>query len=101
MSVTQTLSVQVRGLIHRDLGTSTAYVSWVTTGPLLSAAVVMPLLGRFGGRHGKKPTPVAVLVAVIGRLGPRVPTARASAGRARRARTAFQLRPWGRPLPIR
>ncbi|WP_327350738.1 MFS transporter [Streptomyces sp. NBC_01304] len=67
VSMMQTLPVPILGLIQRDLGTSTANVSWVTTATLLSAAVFTPLLGRFGDQHGKKPTLVAVLgVMVVG-----------------------------------
>ncbi len=65
VSMMQTLVVPILGLIQRDLDTSSADVSWVTTATLLSAAVFTPLLGRFGDQHGKKKTLVAVLVVMV------------------------------------
>ncbi|MFI9722501.1 MFS transporter [Streptomyces sp. NPDC052396] len=65
VSMMQTLVVPILGLIQRDLGTSSANVSWVTTATLLSAAVFTPLLGRFGDQHGKKKTLVGVLVVMV------------------------------------
>ncbi|MEU3355793.1 MFS transporter [Streptomyces sp. NPDC037389] len=65
VSMMQTLVVPILGLIQKDLGTSSANVSWVTTATLLSAAVFTPLLGRFGDQHGKKKTLVAVLVVMV------------------------------------
>ncbi|MFQ6195025.1 MFS transporter [Streptomyces sp. NPDC000405] len=65
VSMMQTLVVPILGLIQKDLHTSSANVSWVTTATLLSAAVFTPLLGRFGDQHGKKKTLVAVLVVMV------------------------------------
>ncbi|GHF49686.1 MFS transporter [Streptomyces morookaense] len=65
VSMMQTLVVPILGLIQRDLHTTSANVSWVTTATLLSAAVFTPLLGRFGDQHGKKRTLVGVLVVMV------------------------------------
>ncbi|RLU92124.1 MFS transporter [Streptomyces griseocarneus] len=65
VSMMQTLVVPILGLIQKDLGTSSANVSWVTTATLLSAAVFTPLLGRFGDQHGKKKTLVGVLIVMV------------------------------------
>ncbi|MFF4739093.1 MFS transporter [Streptomyces sp. NPDC001262] len=65
VSMMQTLVVPILGLIQRDLHTTSANVSWVTTATLLSAAVFTPLLGRFGDQHGKKQTLVGVLVVMV------------------------------------
>ncbi|MFF4406921.1 MFS transporter [Streptomyces sp. NPDC001404] len=65
VSMMQTLVVPILGLIQRDLHTTSADVSWVTTATLLSAAVFTPLLGRFGDQHGKKQTLVGVLVVMV------------------------------------
>lgn len=40
--------------IQRELGTSTATVTWVLTGFLLSASVATPILGRLGDMFGKE-----------------------------------------------
>ncbi|MGW1074070.1 MFS transporter [Streptomyces sp. NPDC002537] len=65
VSMMQTLVVPILGLIQKDLGTTSANVSWVTTATLLSAAVFTPLLGRFGDQHGKKKTLVGVLIVMV------------------------------------
>ncbi|GAA3070776.1 hypothetical protein GCM10020000_64160 [Streptomyces olivoverticillatus] len=65
VSMMQTLVVPILGLIQKDLHTTSANVSWVTTATLLSAAVFTPLLGRFGDQHGKKKTLVGVLIVMV------------------------------------
>jgi len=63
-AVMQSLVIPVLPLIREQLGTSTAGVTWVLTGNLLSAAIATPILGRVGDLFGKK----WVLVATLGVL---------------------------------
>ncbi|WP_217913775.1 MFS transporter [Miltoncostaea marina] len=50
----QTLVVPALPTIQRDLGTTTAWATWVFTGFLLTSAVATPLLGKLGDTYGKK-----------------------------------------------
>ncbi|MEU7937594.1 MFS transporter [Microbispora bryophytorum] len=61
VSMMQTLTVPILGVIQRDLHTTTAGASWLTTATLLSAAVCTPLLGRYGDQHGARRTLIGVL----------------------------------------
>jgi MFS family permease len=47
------LSISVK-VIAVDLHSTPSTITWVTTGPILVAAVGMPLLGRFGDLHGHR-----------------------------------------------
>ena len=50
----QTLVVPALPTIQRDLGTTTAWTTWVFTGFLLTSAVATPLLGKLGDTYGKR-----------------------------------------------
>jgi MFS family permease len=65
VSMMQTLVVPILGVIQRDLHTTGADASWLTTATLLSAAICTPLLGRFGDQHGTKPTLIGVLALTL------------------------------------
>lgn len=63
----QTLVVPAMPTIQRDLDTSTAWVTWVFTGFLLTSAVATPLLGKLGDTFGKKRLLViAMAIFVVG-----------------------------------
>ncbi|MFI7629219.1 MFS transporter [Microbispora rosea] len=61
VSMMQTLTVPILGVIQRDLHTTTAGASWLTTATLLSAAVCTPLLGRYGDQNGARRPLIGVL----------------------------------------
>ncbi|GAB3131534.1 MFS transporter [Microbispora hainanensis] len=61
VSMMQTLTVPILGVVQRDLHTTTTAASWLTTATLLSAAVCTPLLGRYGDQHGARRTLIGVL----------------------------------------
>ena len=50
----QTLVIPALPALQRDLGTSTAWATWLLTGFLLSASVLTPLLGKLGDQYGKE-----------------------------------------------
>jgi predicted MFS family arabinose efflux permease len=50
----QTLVIPALPALKEDLGTSTAWVTWLLTAFLLSASVLTPLLGKLGDQYGKE-----------------------------------------------
>ena len=58
----QTMVVPALPELQRELGASTAWVTWVMTGFLLAAAVLTPILGKLGDRFGKE----RLLVVALG-----------------------------------
>lgn len=66
VAMMQTLVVPIIGLIQHKLGTSASGVSWVITANLLAAAVMTPLLGRYGDQHGKRKVLLACLIMMLG-----------------------------------
>jgi len=66
VAMMQTLVVPIIGLIQHKLGTSASGVSWVITANLLAAAVMTPLLGRYGDQHGKRKVLLACLIMMFG-----------------------------------
>ncbi|MFB6890432.1 MFS transporter [Kitasatospora sp. NPDC056327] len=54
-SVVQTAVVPILPSLARELGVSGSSITWLMTANLLSAAVLTPLLGRFGDLRGRKP----------------------------------------------
>ena len=66
----QTMVVPALPELQRELGASTAWVTWVMTGFLLSAAVLTPILGKLGDRYGKERLlVVALLIFLVGCVG--------------------------------
>jgi MFS family permease len=61
-SLVQTSVVPILPTLQKELDVSAAGITWLMTANLLSAAVLTPLLARFGDLHGRKP----VLVIAIG-----------------------------------
>lgn len=60
----QTLVVPLIGQLPQILGSSPENTSWVITATLLTAAVSVPITGRLGDIHGKRP----ILIASLGLL---------------------------------
>src|ERR1041384_2930310 len=60
-AVLQSLVACALSTIGRDLGASTADVSWILTAYLLSASVLTPILGRLGDMVGKRRVLIGVL----------------------------------------
>jgi EmrB/QacA subfamily drug resistance transporter len=60
-SLAQTALLPGIGRLGRDLNASTADVSWVMSGYLVSAAILTPVFGRLGDMLGKKPMLIVVL----------------------------------------
>ncbi|MFI5526927.1 MFS transporter [Kitasatospora sp. NPDC051853] len=54
-SVVQTAVVPILPSLARELDVSGSSITWLMTANLLSAAVLTPLLGRFGDLRGRKP----------------------------------------------
>jgi EmrB/QacA subfamily drug resistance transporter len=53
-SLQQTMIVPALPTLQRDLGTTTAWATWLLTGFLLVAAVATPILGKLGDQYGKE-----------------------------------------------
>jgi len=64
-AVLQSLVAPALSTIGRDLGASTADVSWILTAYLLSASVLTPILGRLGDMVGKRRVLIVVLVVLL------------------------------------
>jgi len=64
-SVLQSLVAPALATIGKDLGASTADVSWILTAYLLSASVLTPILGRLGDMVGKRRIMIVVLVLLL------------------------------------
>ncbi len=65
VAMLQTLVVPILGLMQSTLGTSAGGISWVVTANLLAAAVMTPLLGRYGDQHGKRKVLLGCLVLML------------------------------------
>ncbi|MGZ4556053.1 MAG: MFS transporter [Mycobacteriaceae bacterium] len=66
VAMMQTLVVPILGLMQHKLGVSAGGISWVVTANLLAAAVMTPLLGRYGDQHGKRKVLLACLILMLG-----------------------------------
>ncbi|SNT50027.1 drug resistance transporter, EmrB/QacA subfamily [Asanoa hainanensis] len=64
-AVLQSLVAPALSTIGRDLGASTADVSWILTAYLLSASVLTPILGRLGDMVGKRRVLIGVLATLL------------------------------------
>ncbi|MEV4622284.1 MFS transporter [Asanoa sp. NPDC049573] len=64
-AVLQSLVAPALSTIGRDLGASTADVSWILTAYLLSASVLTPILGRLGDMIGKRRVLIVVLMVLL------------------------------------
>ncbi|GIF63905.1 MFS transporter [Asanoa ishikariensis] len=64
-AVLQSLVAPALSTIGRDLGASTADVSWILTAYLLSASVLTPILGRLGDMVGKRRVLIGVLATLF------------------------------------
>jgi EmrB/QacA subfamily drug resistance transporter len=66
----QTLVIPALPALREDLGTSTAWVTWLLTAFLLSASVLTPLLSKLGDQHGKERLLVISLsIFLVGSIG--------------------------------
>ena len=64
--LTQTMLVPTTGVFQHAFGASPGVIAWaVLTAPLLSGAVLTPLLGRLGDQCGKRRVLVGVLVVYL------------------------------------
>ncbi|HEU4942331.1 MAG TPA: MFS transporter [Gaiellaceae bacterium] len=54
IALQQTMVVPALPALQREFDTTTAWVTWLLTGFLLSASVATPLLGRLGDQYGKE-----------------------------------------------
>ncbi len=50
----QTMVIPALPALQRDLDTTTAWVTWLLTGFLLTASVATPLVGKLGDQYGKE-----------------------------------------------
>jgi EmrB/QacA subfamily drug resistance transporter len=50
----QTMIIPALPVLRDELGTTTAWATWLLTGFLLSASVAIPILGKLGDQHGKE-----------------------------------------------
>ncbi|MFJ1754511.1 MFS transporter [Kitasatospora sp. NPDC088134] len=64
-SVVQTAVVPILPGLARELDVSGSTVTWLMTANLLSAAVLTPLLGRFGDLRGRKPMLLVSLAGLV------------------------------------
>jgi MFS family permease len=64
-SVVQTAVVPILPSLARELNVSGSTVTWLMTANLLSAAVLTPLLGRFGDLRGRKPMLLISLTGLV------------------------------------
>jgi len=66
----QTMIIPALPTLQRELDTTTAWVTWLLTGFLLSASVATPLLGKLGDQHGKARLLVISLgIFLLGSIG--------------------------------
>jgi EmrB/QacA subfamily drug resistance transporter len=66
----QTMIIPALPVLRDELGTTTAWVTWLLTGFLLSASVAIPILGKLGDQHGKERLLVISLgVFLLGSVG--------------------------------
>ena len=66
----QTMIIPALPVLAVELGTSTAWATWLLTGFLLSASVAIPVLGKLGDQHGKERLLVISLgVFLLGSIG--------------------------------
>ena len=61
-SISQSMVIPLLPRIQRELGLSTAGVTWALTGYLLAAAVATPVLGRLADMHGRRRVLLGALV---------------------------------------
>ncbi|MFF7995248.1 MFS transporter [Kitasatospora xanthocidica] len=64
-SVVQTAVVPILPSLAKELSVSASSVTWLMTANLLSAAVLTPLLGRFGDLRGRKPMLLISLAGLV------------------------------------
>ncbi|GAA2156418.1 MFS transporter [Kitasatospora kazusensis] len=64
-SVVQTAVVPILPSLAKELNVSGSNITWLMTANLLSAAVLTPLLGRFGDLRGRKPMLMISLAGLI------------------------------------
>ena len=66
----QTMIIPALPVLRDELGTTTAWATWLLTGFLLSASVAIPILGKLGDQHGKERLLVISLgVFLLGSIG--------------------------------
>ncbi|MEV4615825.1 MFS transporter [Kitasatospora sp. NPDC049258] len=64
-SVVQTAVVPILPSLAKELNVSGSNITWLMTANLLSAAVLTPLLGRFGDLRGRKPMLLVSLAGLV------------------------------------
>ncbi|WP_344340312.1 MFS transporter, partial [Kitasatospora putterlickiae] len=64
-SVVQTAVVPILPSLAKELDVSGSSITWLMTANLLSAAVLTPLLGRFGDLRGRKPMLLISLAGLV------------------------------------
>ncbi|MET9612764.1 MFS transporter [Kitasatospora indigofera] len=64
-SVVQTAVVPILPSLAKELNVSGSNITWLMTANLLSAAVLTPLLGRFGDLRGRKPMLLISLTGLV------------------------------------
>ncbi|WP_405014294.1 MFS transporter [Kitasatospora sp. NBC_01539] len=64
-SVVQTAVVPILPSLARELDVSGSSITWLMTANLLSAAVLTPMLGRFGDLRGRKPMLLVALGGLV------------------------------------
>ncbi|WP_354638908.1 MFS transporter [Kitasatospora camelliae] len=64
-SVVQTAVVPILPSLARELNVTGSNITWLMTANLLSAAVLTPLLGRFGDLRGRKPMLLVSLAGLV------------------------------------
>uniref|UniRef100_UPI0006E404E4 MFS transporter n=1 Tax=Peterkaempfera griseoplana TaxID=66896 RepID=UPI0006E404E4 len=64
-SVVQTAVVPILPSLARELHTTATGITWLMTANLLAAAVLTPLLGRFGDLRGRKPMLLVSLTGLV------------------------------------
>ncbi|MFF2043681.1 MFS transporter [Kitasatospora sp. NPDC058170] len=64
-SVVQTAVVPILPSLAKELSVSGSSITWLMTANLLSAAVLTPLLGRFGDLRGRKPMLLISLTGLV------------------------------------
>ncbi|MBD0674888.1 MFS transporter [Streptomyces sp. CBMA156] len=64
-SVVQTAVVPILPSLAKELDVSASSITWLMTANLLSAAVLTPLLGRFGDLRGRKPMLLISLAGLV------------------------------------
>jgi MFS family permease len=64
-SVVQTAVVPILPSLAKELNVSGSDITWLMTANLLSAAVLTPLLGRFGDLRGRKPMLLVSLAGLV------------------------------------